>query len=394
MPLSRAALIDLILTIGVVVGLCITVSVAAEPESRPVDLWAYVMAGLIALPIPLRRRWPLGALLASAVLLFLYYSTGYPGFSPAYALSVQLYFAALAGKWRWAAGITVFYLVVGYVVILGFKGQALLQTLSDSLPQITLLAVIILFGEYARSRRELAAETRERLRQAEESREREAARRVAEERLRIARELHDTVAHSMATITVQAGSALHLLGDGDDGSRAALTAIRKTGKEALAEMRATLDTLRDGAVPEGGRPSAVEHGLDRLPALIDAVRAAGLSVDVVRRGAGRLAADVDHAAYRIVQESLTNVLRHAGPSATARVSLTYGDGELVIEVADDGVGPPDGRPPGNGLSGMRERAEAVGGAFAARKSATGGFTVSARLPDLGVPEDATPPPVA
>ncbi|MCO6006509.1 histidine kinase [Actinoallomurus purpureus] len=173
------------------------------------------MVALIALPIPLHRRWPLGVLLASSALLFVYYSTGYPGFSPAYVLSVQLYFAALAGKWRWATGVTVFYLIAGYVVTLGLKGESVMQTLSDSLPQVTLLAGIILFGEYARSRRELAAE---RLRQAEESRERETARRVVEERLRIARELHDTVAHSMVTITVQAGSALHLLGDGDDGS--------------------------------------------------------------------------------------------------------------------------------------------------------------------------------
>ncbi|MEV5751389.1 sensor histidine kinase [Actinoallomurus sp. NPDC052308] len=383
MRLSRAVLIDLVLTIGVVVGLCITVSVANEPRARPVDLGAYLMAGLIALPIPFHRRRPLGVLLTSAALLFVYYSTGYPGFSPAFALSVQLYFASLAGKWRWAAGVTLFYLVAGYIVLLGLKDQALLRTLSDSLPQVTLLAGIILFGEYARSRRELAAETRERLRQAEESREREAARRVAEERLRIARELHDTVAHSVATITVQAGSALHLLGDGDDGSRAALAAIRKTGKEALAEMRATLGMLRDGA-------SAVEHGLDRMPGLVEAVRAAGLSVDVARAGSGRLAADVDHAAYRLVQESLTNVLRHAGPSAAARVSLTYAGGELVIEVADDGVGPPDHGRPGNGLTGMRERVEAVGGSFTARRGDAGGFTVSARLPVTGVPEE--PPP--
>ncbi|GAA0364223.1 sensor histidine kinase [Actinoallomurus spadix] len=378
---SRAVVLDLLLTTGVVVGLCVTVSVATEPRARPVDLGAYLMAALIALPIPLHRRRPLGALLASAALLFVYYSTGYPGFSPAFALSVQLYFASLAGKWRWATGVTLFYLIAGYIVLLGLKDQALLQTLSDSLPQVTLLAGIILFGEYARSRRELAAETRERLRQAEESREREAARRVAEERLRIARELHDTVAHSMATITVQAGSALHLLGDGDDGSRAALTAIRRTGRQALAEMRATLGMLRDGG------PSAPAHGLDRMPALLDELRTAGLRVDLVREGSGRLAADVDHVAYRIVQEALTNVLRHAGPVVTARVSLTYAAGELRIEVADDGAGPPGNGRPGNGLTGMRERAEAVGGSFAAGRGGAGGFTVSARLPVSGVPED-------
>ncbi|GAA4626264.1 histidine kinase [Actinoallomurus vinaceus] len=391
MRLSRAVLIDVILTIGEVIGLCITVSVAREPRSRPVDLGAYILAALIALPIPLHRRWPLGVLLASSALLFVYYSSGYPGFSPTYALSVQLCFAALAGKWRWATGITVFYLIAGYIVTLALKDESVMQTLSDSLPQVTLLAGIILFGEYARSRRELAAETRERLRQAEESREREAARRVAEERLRIARELHDTVAHSMATITVQAGSALHLLGDGDDGSRAALSAIRTTGKEALAEIRATLGMLRDGTGGATGAAAFIEHGLARLPALFEAMRAAGLTVDVHSSGTGTLAAEADHAAYRIVQESLTNVLRHAGPSAEARVTLTYGDRELLVEVTDDGAGPSEGMCPGNGLNGMRERAEAMGGAFTTGRGSAGGFTVSARLPALeasGAPDDA------
>jgi signal transduction histidine kinase len=338
-----------------------------------VDAGAYLLASLIALPILARRRWPLGTLLASASLLFVYYASGYPGFSPSFALTVQVYFASLAGRWRWAAGVTAFYISAGYIVIVGFKHQPVLLMLGDSIPQLALMAVVILLGEYVRSRRELAAETRERLRQAEESREREAARRVAEERLRIARELHDTVAHSMATITVQAGSALHLLGDGDDGSRAALTAIRRTGKAALAEMRAVLGMLRD-------REDATEPGLDRMPALLDAVRSAGLAVEVDTSGDARIAPDVEHAAYRILQESLTNVLRHAGPAARARVRLAYGDEELIIEVTDDGKGPSGGESGGNGLIGMRERAETVGGTFTAGPAPGGGFAVSARLP--------------
>jgi signal transduction histidine kinase len=369
----RDLLIDLGLTAGVIAGLSITVTVASEPRSRPVDAGAYLLASLIALPILARRRWPLGALLASALLLFGYYASGYPGFSPAFALTVQVYFASLAGRWRWAAGVTAFYISAGYVVIIGFKHEPVLLMLGDSIPQLALMAVVILLGEYVRSRRSLAAETRERLRQAEESREREAARRVAEERLRIARELHDTVAHSMATITVQAGSALHLLGEGDDGSREALTAIRRTGKAALAEMRATLGMLRD-------RDDVTEHGLDRLPALLDAVRSAGLTVEVVTSGQARVRADVDHAAYRILQESLTNVLRHAGPAARARVRLAYGHEELVVEVTDDGEGTSGGEGGGNGLVGMRERAETVGGTLAAGPAPDGGFAVSARLP--------------
>lgn len=368
----RDLLIDLGLTAGVIAGLSITVTVASEPRSRPVDAGAYLLASLIALPILMRRRRPLGALLASALLLFVYYASGYPGFSPAFALTVQVYFASLAGRWRWAAGVTVFYICAGYVVVIGFKHEPVLLMLGDSIPQLALMAVVILLGEYVRSRRSLAAETRERLRQAEESREREAARRVAEERLRIARELHDTVAHSMATITVQAGSALHLLGEGDDGSRAALTAIRRTGKAALAEMRATLGMLRD-------REDAAGHGLERMPALLDAVRSAGLTVEVVTSGEARVGPDVDHAAYRILQESLTNVLRHAGPAARARVRLAYGEEELTIEVTDNGTGTSVGEG-GNGLVGMRERAETVGGTLTAGPVPGGGFAVGARLP--------------
>jgi signal transduction histidine kinase len=370
-PGRRGVLIDLGLTAGVVAVMSIAVAVGTEPRARPVDAGAYLLAAPIALPILVRRRWPLGALLASAFLLFVYYASGYPGFSPAFALTVQAYFAALAGRWRWAAWIIAFYISVGYVVIIGLKDQPMLPTFGDSIPHLALMAVVILLGEYVRSRRQLAAETRERLRQAEESREREAARRVAEERLRIARELHDTVAHSMATITVQAGSALHLLGEGDDGSRTALTAIRRTGKAALAEMRATLGMLRYGED---------EHGLDRMAELLDAVRSAGLVVEVVTSGDADLCRDVDHAAYRILQESLTNVLRHAGPAASARVLLAYGDADLLIEVTDDGDGRSGEGGGGNGLVGMRERAETVGGTFTAGPAPGGGFAVSARLP--------------
>lgn len=376
MRISRPLLVDAGLTAGVMVGLSITVSVATEPRSRPVDAGAYVLACLVALPILVRRRWPVGALVASAVLLTVYYASNYPGFSPAFALPVQMYFASLAGRWRWAAGITGFFLLAGYVVIMGIKHEPPLQSLSDSLPQVALMAMTILFGEYVRRRRELAAETRERLRQAEAGREREAARRVAEERLRIARELHDTVAHSMVTIIVQAGSALHLLGERDDGSRAALAAIRRTGKEALDEIRATLGELRD----EGGGEPVPEYGLDRLANLLDAVRAAGLVVDVVTDGTPRLTADADHAAYRILQESLTNVLRHAGPAAAATVSLSCEADELVLRVADDGPGPAAGTVHGNGLNGMRERAETVGGTLHAAPGDGEGFTVTARLP--------------
>jgi signal transduction histidine kinase len=244
-----------------------------------------------------------------------------------------------------------------------------------------------MLGDTVRSRRALAAETAERLRVAHEEREAEAARRVAEERLRIARDLHDTVAHSMATITVQAGSALHVLGNRDEKLRRALTAIRETSKHALREMRATLGQLRQGT--ENGAIQAMPGGLDRLPALRDAVTAAGAPVTIAVEGEQRpLPPSVDEVAYRIVQESLTNVLRHAGPAARATVRLLYEPTTLGISVIDDGTGATaaaaaadgDGLGAGHGLTGMAERAASVGGEVTAGPRGEGGFEVSARLP--------------
>jgi signal transduction histidine kinase len=260
---------------------------------------------------------------------------------------------------------------------------------------------------------------------AEEERAAEAGRLVAEERLRIARELHDTVAHSMATIAVQAASALHLLNpinqNGDSASptpgppatvadvagaastaadantlRAALTAIRATSKSALGEMRSVLGQLRsvDGGtggpapdLPAGGAAAgsaaAGRTGLDRLAALRDAVCAAGTQVTVnVEGDPVALPAEADHAAYRILQESLTNVLRHAGLGAAATVCLRYQPGILTLTVRDDGTAPETGGngTSGHGIHGMRERAAAVGGTLTAGRGPGGGFEVTATLP--------------
>ncbi len=282
----------------------------------------------------------------------------------------------------------------GLLVIAGTLGAFLAPPFSglDTLPAlgVVVLALAVLLGEVVRGRRALAAETAQRQRAAQEERDAEAARRVAEERLRIARDLHDTVAHSMATITVQAGSALHLLGGQDGNLRAALTAIRETSKEALREMRGTLGQLRGDGQPSGGQ--AGQAGLDRLPSLQAAVAAAGAPVTISVEGSQRaLPADVDQAAYRILQEALTNVLRHAGPSARAAVQLCYRPDELAIRVTDDG-GAGNGSSPvssgsgdggaggGHGLTGRAERAAAAGGEVTAGPLAGGGFEVTARLP--------------
>jgi signal transduction histidine kinase len=200
--------------------------------------------------------------------------------------------------------------------------------------------------------------------------------------VRIARDLHDSVAHSMASISVQAGVGAHVLDERPEDARAALLAIKHASGDALAELRATLSMLRSSeAVPR--EPT---DGLDRLPLLVESSRAAGLAVDVVIEGdAQQLPPAVDTAAFRIVQESLTNVIRHAGP-ARATVAVRHGDGGVEIEVTDDGRGAVNGNGDavrgggGHGLAGMRERVALLGGELYAGPRRTGGYRVRARLP--------------
>jgi signal transduction histidine kinase len=229
---------------------------------------------------------------------------------------------------------------------------------------------------------------------------------VSEERLAIARDLHDVVAHSISVINVQANTALHLMDRRPEQARAALSAIREVSGQALAELGPVLDALRDpGGGPAGdrtagdgaarGAPLAPVPGVARLDELAARARSAGFAVSVTARGTVRqLPAGVDAAAYRIVQEALTNTVRHsAGQSAS--VLLRYGDDDLEIEVADDGTGggpAAGGRPwaavsgasghraAGKGLTGMAERARALGGSLDAGPRPGGGFRVLARLP--------------
>ena len=364
---GAAALVTVLVELNVVVG--------GGPGAAPLNAVAYVFGAALALPIIVRRRWPLGSLIGCSVLLFLYYSLDRRNISPAPLLSLPLYDAAVAGYLAAAIAIPAFYMSVGLFVVGTSTHSGVVALLAEFLPGIAVLFLAVMLGEVVPS----------------EEREAEAGRRVAEERLRIARELHDTVAHSMATITVQAGSALHILGPdaqpgGPDANlRGALLAIRETSKGALTEMRATLGQLRNETPDESAELR--EAGLERLPALCEAVTAAGAPVTLTTEGQPRpVSPAVGHTAYRILQESLTNVLRHAGAQARAAVCLTYEPGALGIRVADDGNGPGTAagdQLSGHGLTGMAERAAAVGGSFSAAAGSDGGFVVVARLPAAG-----------
>lgn len=209
--------------------------------------------------------------------------------------------------------------------------------------------------------------------EAERTREAEAQRRAAEERLRIARELHDSLTHSISVVNVQAGVAAHLARKRGEEVSPALLAIQEASADAARELRAALDVLR--------RDESNGTGLDRLPRLVEHASSAGVPTTLTITGAPRpLPADVDRAAYRIVQEALTNVTRHAG-AAQASIRLDYAPATLTLQVDDDGCGSTPGPvTPGLGLIGMRERVSALDGRMWAEARADGGFTVWAELP--------------
>ncbi|NEB77851.1 sensor histidine kinase [Streptomyces sp. SID14478] len=224
---------------------------------------------------------------------------------------------------------------------------------------------------------ELVRVRREQWEQARSEREQAARRRADEERLRIARELHDVLAHSISVINVQAGVGLALLDSDPEQARTALTTIKAASKEALGEVRQVLDTLR----APGAAPRAPAPGLDRLAELVEQAAGAGLTVDVSTDGRrSALPPGTDLAAFRIVQEALTNVVRHS-ESRRSRVRLQYGKGLLTLTVDDEGpASHAEAGGSGNGLAGMRERAAALGGTIEAGPRPDGGFRVVAELP--------------
>lgn len=239
-------------------------------------------------------------------------------------------------------------------------------------------------GDAVRSRRAFVDAIRERAERAERTREEEARRRVAEERLRIARDLHDVVAHHIALVNVQAGVAAHVMDKRPDQAKQALAHVREASRSALNELRATVGLLRQSGDPEA--PTEPAPGLAVLGQLVETVRQAGLPVEVACTTGDDppLPSAVDLAAYRVIQEALTNVRKHAGPGAKAEVSVVRVGATAEVMVLDNGRGTSGGggQPAGggHGLLGMRERVTALGGTLTAGPRYGGGFRVHAILP--------------
>ncbi|MFF8862358.1 sensor histidine kinase [Streptomyces sp. NPDC015139] len=351
---------------------------------RHPDALGWVLLLALHVPLAWRRRAPLTALTVMIALIAGYHQLDYNHSAPTAASMVILYTVAAGGSPRRTAavGVSVVALMVALKIDHGVAGLAVTFQITGWIVSMLVL------GGYLRVHRENTAAALERAERAERTREEEARRRVAEERLRIARDLHDLLAHSITLIGVQTSVAAHVLAaDPDRLDRTAvarsLDDIAETCRTARGELRTTLEVLRDPGTPDARGPLPGLHGLT------DLAKAAGVTAELTVR-AGEVPPAVGAAAYRIVQEALTNAVRHGGrDDLTVRVRVheeEQAEGSvrvLRVRVTDDGTGGAvgEGRPPGFGLVGMRERARSVGGTVEAGPRADGpGFAVSAVLP--------------
>ncbi|TQS45731.1 sensor histidine kinase [Cryptosporangium phraense] len=327
-----------------------TVQTTADRVDGP----GYALIVVACLSLALRRRFPTAVLAVTAVAVAAFLGLGYPYGPVLVSVAVAVYTVVLRYPVRRAV-ISCGSAMVVLLSHLAFNGSLLPGLVPGSAWVIVpfALGTAVKFNRQA-TIRERAAEAR---------------RAADDERLRVAQEVHDVVGHGLAAITMQADIALHLLPTKPSHAEVALAAISATSREALDELRTTLAVLRAERVPTAG--------LARLDALTERIAASGTPVSSTITGTRRpLPPAVDLVAYRVVQEALTNVLRHAGP-ATATVAVDYRADAVRIEVTDTGVGGPVAE--GHGISGMRERVESVGGTFSAR-GVPGGFQVAAELP--------------
>ncbi|GAA2879564.1 histidine kinase [Pseudonocardia halophobica] len=369
--------------LGVAVFCLVAVAVIGDagPDGRSTTgtVTAFAFAVGFGALLVAARAWPVPVLLVTAVGIVVYYVLDLPPIGLAAPIAAALYVAAERGRVVWAVGVAGCLLAASIGVRLAEGDDPAIVLGLQLGSEAALVLAVVALGDAVRSRRALRAELARQADAAEEERRREAARQVDAERVRIARELHDTLGHTMSVVTLQAAVGEEALADGKPAdAQAALAAIGTAGAGAMTELRATLGTLRrDTGAPE---PAA---GLDRLPALVDGVRSGGLPVELrVDGDTAALPAVVATTAYRVVQEALTNVLRHAGATRVT-VAVEVSGGRLRVEVVDDGRGAPGGRvavEPGHGLHGMTERVALLGGEVRVGDAEGGGFRVRACLP--------------
>jgi signal transduction histidine kinase len=404
--LSGAALgLDAVLACVAAIASLTNASLTIEPHQHvPINAlgWAALLALLITtVPLALRRAYPLAVFWV--VLLGVVVDNQAANFVSFVAIVVAAYSAVVHSRFRGAAVLSV--LLAGVVVTAVYPDTSVPQP--GRFTALFILVPVVMVGNAMRRWRHQAGDSEERLRRAEAEHQAATIRALAAERSRIASELHDVVTHNVSVMVVQAGAARRILSGSPDDARTALLAVEASGRTAMVELQHLLGLLSpiDGMRPKTGSgeadtaPLRPQPGLGRLQALVDGVAAAGLPVRLAVTGQPRaLPPGLDLTAYRVVQEALTNAMKHAGP-ASAVVTLVYREDAVVIEVSDDGgrdhgpgreaslarTGPAGVAGSGRGLLGLSERLSLYGGEFDAGPRPAGGWRVTARLPDAPVP---------
>jgi len=370
MPLDQATRRQLAdTTLAVVVGSLVMTAAAFDHDTTPVD---YALIAIGSLSLSAYRAAPRAVLAVTTATTTAYVLHAHPGSLAALPVLGAVHTAARVGH-RAVAAVASGVFLAGYLA----TGPTTQETVERAGLLTGWFLCALVTGLADRNWQAYLRQTQQRALEAERTREEAALRRAGEERLRIARELHDSLTHSISIVKLQAGVAVHLARKRGEEVPPALLAIQEAGGQAMRELRSTLEVLR--TYEPTGTPAL----------LVERARAAGLAVELTVTGDERpLTATVDRAAYRIVQEALTNAARHAGP-AKVGVKLDYTQDELTIRVDDDGTADPSRPPtPGIGLTGMRERVSALGGTLHAAPRVEGGFSVRAELP-LGIPGEAT-----
>ncbi len=394
---SRPRFVDALVAVLVLV---LAVSDLADETvttgTRAADWVGYLLVVAAAATLVARRVSPVAVFSAVVGLSVVFYVRDYGTLMAAVGLAAIYAVAAHEEDRRLAwsvlgVGVVVLFAVASVTVFDGADGYRW----SNALSMVSAAAAAGLAGAVVRNKEEIFADTVDRAERAEADRQAEAERAVTEERLRIAREMHDVVAHGMSLITVQAAAAREVAHTRPDDASRLMQSVEDSGRDALAEMRRMLGVLRkdDLAAPDVQRGQLEpQPSLADLDSTVDACIQAGIPAELVVRGDRRpLPPGIELAAFRIAQEALTNVVKHGGPGATVNVELTYQPDRLRIAITDTGVGE-TGSPPrfdgGHGLIGMRERVEIYGGHLVAGPASGGGFLVDASLP-VGARSEST-----
>ncbi|MGH3655282.1 MAG: sensor histidine kinase [Micromonosporaceae bacterium] len=375
--------VDALLALLVAAALALAVALAEEPASRPSAVGGYLVSVTLGGLLLVRRRYPVGVLVASAAAVLAYHAAGWPAIGYLWPLTVPLYTAGAAGRAALSVGVGSVLIAQGAAWRLLIDAESGLRLADEVIRDAAWLGLVVALGVAVHNRRGWETATREQVRAVAQEQAEALRRRGVEERLGVARELHDLVAHTLTVVGVSLHVADEALDRSPTRARKAIAEAQRVRGDAMGELRSLIRVLR--ADPDEAAPRLPSPGLAELDAVLADARRGGLSITRDETGdPSSVPPAVALAAYHIVREAITNVLRHAD-ARHVTLRLCYDPDEVAVDVVDDGTGA-GGAPvatTGHGISGMRERALALGGGLDAGPEADGGYAVRARLPVAG-----------